>query len=88
MVGVSTAAVCRGPQLQETSRKSMGEKWCYHGRHRAEFEWVVKQPIIDWDDEATVYAAMWGGYSYAECSRCKAHDSQLFPGWTYVEVDE
>lgn len=75
--------ICRGPELEESSRESMGIKWCFACRTRAEFEWVVKSPVIDWNDEASIAAAMWGPVIFAECGNCHRRDTQLFPGWEY-----
>lgn len=76
-------AICHGPEMEETSRTSMGVKWCFKCRKRAEFTWIVMSPVIDWDDEASIYAAMWGPTAHSECGNCGAHAGELFPGWSY-----
>jgi len=75
--------ICHGPQMEETSRNSMGVKWCFKCRKRAEFAWIVMSPVIDWNDEASISAAAWGPTAYSECGNCKQHGGELFPGWTY-----
>jgi hypothetical protein len=81
--------VCYGPQMEERSRTSMGVRWCFKCRTRAEFSWVVMSPVIDWDDEGSIYAAMWGPTAYSECGHCGKHGGELFPGWVYQwEVDD
>ena len=49
--------ICYGPTMEETSRNPMGVKWCFKCRSRNEFDWVVMSPVIDWNDEASIYAA-------------------------------
>lgn len=80
MIGIH---VCRGPKMEETARTSMGERWCFKCRTRAEFSWVVMWPVIDWSDEGSISAAMWGEYEHSECGNCKQHAGELFPGWSY-----
>ncbi|GAB3125861.1 hypothetical protein [Glaciibacter psychrotolerans] len=75
--------ICHGPQMAESSRDSMGVRWCFKCRKRAEFTWVVMAPVIDWDNKASVYAAMWGPTAHSECGCCDEHGGELFPGWTY-----
>ena len=36
-------AIC-GTRMKEHSRRSMGEKWCFHCRKRHNFDWVVMAP--------------------------------------------
>lgn len=81
------AIICRGPQMREASRDSMGVRWCFACRKRHNFTWVVMTPVIDWDDEGSITAAMWGPTAHSECSNCKQRGSELFPGWEYAEVD-
>lgn len=78
--------VCAGPPAVEHSRKSMGVRWCFKCRGRHEFAWVVKAPPIDLDDPAM--CCLWEPYAHSECSACKQHAGELFPGWGYAEVDE
>lgn len=75
--------ICHGPQMEKTSRDPMGVKWCFKCRKRAEFAWIVLSPVIDWNDEASIAAAMWGPTAFSECGNCKRHGGELFPGWTY-----
>lgn len=80
--------ICYGPQMQESSRRSMGVKWCFKCRSRNEFAWIVMSPVIDWDDEASIYAAMWGPTAHSECGGCKQSAGELFPGWEYNWGDD
>lgn len=80
--------VCRGPEMEEASRASMGVRWCFKCRKRAEFSWVVLSPVIDWDDEASIAAAMWGPIAHSECGNCGRHAGELFPGWEYKWEDD
>lgn len=75
--------VFRGPQMEEASRTPMGTKWCFKCRTRAEFTWIVKAPVIDWDDDNSIAAATIGPYAHSECGNCKQHAGELFPGWGY-----
>jgi len=83
-----TVTICHGPTMEEASRTSMGVKWCFKCRTRNEFQWVVMSPVIDWNDEASIAAAMWGPTAYSECGNCKRHAGELFPGWIYGEMDD
>lgn len=89
-MGIERAGVivCRGPELRESSRDSMGARWCFKCRGRHEFSWVVMTPVIDWNDENSVYAAMWGGTAHSECGGCGKHGGELFPGRVYAESEE
>lgn len=78
--------VFTGPPMEEASRTSMGTKWCFKCRTRAEFTWIVKAPIIDWDDDNSIAAAMIGPYAHSECGNCKQHGGELFPGWGYGDA--
>lgn len=63
-------AIC-GTRMREHSRRSEGERWCFHHRRRHEFWWVVMVP-----DGPSYYgpsARMEGTGDYC---------SDLFPGWT------
>ena len=80
--------ICHGPRMREAHRDPMGLKWCFKCRYRHEFTWIVMAPVVDWDDEASVYAAMWGPTAHSECGGCGKHGGELFPGWEYAEVDE
>ena len=80
--------VCRGPRMKEASRKSMGVRWCFKCRGRHEFEWIVLMPVIDWDDDASIAAAMWGPTAHSECGGCKRQAGELFPGWSYRWEDD
>ena len=80
-------AICRGPRMKETHRDSMGVKWCFKCRGRHEFHWIVMAPVIDWDDEASIAAAMWGPTAHSECQNCKEQAGELFPGWSYQWED-
>lgn len=80
--------ICRGPVMEEASRNSMGVKWCFKCRKRAEFNWIVMAPVIDWNDEASISAAMWGPTAHSECGNCRQHAGELFPGWSYRWDDE
>lgn len=63
-------AIC-GTRMEEYSRSSVGEKWCFHCRRRHEFWWVVSAPA---------------GISYygpsADMKGVKSGCSDLFPGWS------
>ena len=80
--------ICHGPEMEESSRASMGVKWCFECRSRNEFQWIVMAPVIDWNHEATIYAAMWGPTAHSECGNCGEHAGELFPGWVYGVMDE
>lgn len=80
--------ICHGPAMEERSRDSMGVRWCFKCRKRAEFFWIVMTPVINLDDPDSLYAAMWGPTAYSECGNCKRHAGELFPGWTYRWEDE
>lgn len=75
--------ICRGPEMEEYSRESMGIKWCFKCRGRHPFEWVVLSPVIDPNDESTLLAAMRGPTAHSECGGCHRHGGELFPGWAY-----
>lgn len=75
----SSISICHGPVMEETSRDDMGVKWCFKCRGRHEFEWVILSPVIDWNDESSVYAAMWGQIAHSECNGCHKHAGELFP---------
>lgn len=80
--------ICHGPAMEETSRTSMGVKWCFKCRGRHEFEWIVLSPVIDWEDEASIWAAAWGPTAYSECGGCRQSMGELFPGWSYRWDDD
>lgn len=83
-----TVTICYGSKMREASRNSMGVKWCFKCRGRYEFEWIVMTPVIDWDDEASISAAMWGTTAHSECGNCKRSGGELFPGWVYKMEDD
>jgi hypothetical protein len=62
-------AIC-GTRMKEHSRRSEGDKWCFHCRKPHEFFWVVMVP---------------DGISYYEPSAdmegIKPDCTDLFPGW-------
>ncbi|HVX57390.1 MAG TPA: hypothetical protein VHA37_06685 [Candidatus Saccharimonadales bacterium] len=78
--------VFTGPPMEEASRTAMGVKWCFKCRTRAKFSWIVMAPVIDWDDENSISAAMVGPYAHSECGNCKQHAGELFPGWGYGDA--
>jgi len=63
-------AIC-GTRMKEHSRRSQGDKWCFHCRKRHEFFWVVMVP-----DGPSYYGPNAGIEGIgSECT-------DLFPGWT------
>lgn len=75
--------LCRGPEMKEQHRDPMGVKWCFKCRGRHEFTWIVMAPVIDWNDEGSIAAAMWGPTAHSECGGCHQPAGELFPGWEY-----
>ena len=69
-------AIC-GTDMTEHSRRSMGDKWCFHCRTRHEFWWVVMAPT---------------GLSYygphVEIHGVKRDCTDLFPGWSREWEDD
>lgn len=63
-------AIC-GTRMKEHSRRSIGEKWCFHCRKRHEFSWVVMAP-----DGPSYYGP------HVEIQGVKSDCTDLFPGWT------
>jgi hypothetical protein len=57
--------------MKEASRRSMGEKWCFHCRKRDNFDWVVMVP-----DGLSYYGP------HVEIHGVKRGCTDLFPGWT------
>lgn len=82
-------AVCSGPPVREHSRTSMGVRWCFKCRGRHEFAWVVMASDIVYDANGDIDPVMYMAepYAHSECSNCKQHAGELFPGWTYAEVE-
>jgi len=68
-------AIC-GTHMKEHSRRSQGDKWCFHCRKRHEFFWVVMVPV---------------GLSYygpsADMEGIGSECNDLFPGWIREERD-
>lgn len=65
--------ICYGPRMQEVTRDHLGVKWCFHERKRFMFDKVVTAPV-----EPSYY----GPDMFIECTSCKKHDVDLFPGYT------
>lgn len=71
-----TIAIC-GTRMREHSRRSEGERWCFHHRRRHEFWWVVDVP-----DGPSYYGP--NAYMAGTDRDC----TDLFPGWSREPVDE
>lgn len=69
------------PDMEESSRRSMGVKWCFKCRGRHEFDWVVLTPT-------TLDGWYWGPTAHSECHGCHQQAGELFPGWSYRWEDE
>lgn len=80
--------VCTGPAMEERSRESMGVRWCFKCRGRHEFFWIVMVPVIDFSNEASIYAAMWGPTAHSICTGCGQSWGELFPGRFYQWEDD
>lgn len=87
-VAEGSVVICYGPEMEEVRRESIGVKWCFKCRSRHEFHWVKTWPIWDKEKDPDGYSQCWGGDYFSECSGCKAHGSDLFPGWYREAVDE
>lgn len=68
-------SIC-GTRMKEHSRRSLGDKWCFHCRKRHEFSHVVMAP-----DGLSYYGP------HVEIQGVRQDCSDLFPGW-YREWDE
>jgi hypothetical protein len=66
-----------GTQMVEHSRRSEGDRWCFHCRKRHEFFWVVMVP-----DGLSYYGPSAG--MEGPTSDC----TDLFPGWYREAPDE
>lgn len=73
-VSDSAFAVC-GTVMKEHSRRSEGERWCFHCRKRHEFWWVVMVP-----DGLSYYGPS------AHMDGIKPDCTDLFPG-SYREIE-
>lgn len=78
-------AICRGPQMKERSRDSMGVRWCFKCRGRHEFHWIVLAADIEYDEDGQISSSMYMAepIAHSECLGCRKWDGQLFPGWVY-----
>ncbi len=71
-----TVTIC-GTHMREYSRRSEGDRWCFHHRRRHEFWWVVTVP----DGESY----------YGPGARMEGLDrdcTDLFPGWVREAVED
>jgi len=72
----SPDVVICGARMKESSRRSEGERWCFHCRKRHEFWWVVMVP-----DGISYYGPE------ARMEGVKRGCSDLFPGWFREPLD-
>lgn len=63
-------AIC-GTRMKEASRKSVGERWCFHCRKRHNFDLVVRVP-----DGLSYYGPE------PSIDGIKGACTDLFPGWS------
>jgi hypothetical protein len=73
---IGGVVIC-GTHMEESHRRSEGERWCFTCRKRHEFWWVVMAPV---------------GISYygpsARMEGVHRDCTDLFPGWYRQAVDE
>jgi hypothetical protein len=68
---VGAVRVCWEP-MEEVSRESQGERWCFKCRSRRKFFYVVTAPT----DPMSYY----GPNPSVRCGTCDLPDGDLFPG--------
>lgn len=90
LVDYGNVVICRGPEMKERSRTSMGVKWCFRCRGRHEFHWIVMGADMIYDENGEVSPLMYMAepYAHSECGNCKQRGGELFPGWGYAWEDE
>lgn len=69
-------SIC-GTRMKEGSRRSLGERWCFHHRRREEFWHVVMVP-----DGMSYYGP------HVEIKGPSRDCSDLFPGWSREWSDD